>query len=90
MDYKEITKRHLEIMNSEYNLDQVGDREYSNLHLKENKMIVDTEDIKKDSSNTYALKMPYFFNFNNVEAPEDKVNIETHYSIPGTNSNQII
>jgi hypothetical protein len=86
MDYKEITKRHLEIMNSDFCHDPIKDIEYSSINTYINNTTVDKESVVKDSSYTYSPKIPYFFNFQNVEAPEDKFNIETHYLIPGSNS----
>jgi len=86
MDYKEITKRHLEIMNSDYSHDPTNDLKYSSIHTYNDNMTVEKESVGKDSSYTYSAKIPYFFNFQNLEPPEDKLNIDTHYVIPGSNS----
>ena len=86
IDYNEIVKRHLEVMNSEYNLDQYDAKTYSHINTyRQADHIDETLNITKENSD--GDKIPYFFNFNTIAAPENKVNIETHYVIPRTNSN---
>ena len=86
IDYNEIVKRHMEVMNSEFNLDQNdGDRYTHNNSFKHSNHINETSNVAKEKSQVEEI--PYFFNFNAIQAPENKLNIETHYVIPGTNSN---
>lgn len=83
IDYKEIAKRHLEIMNREFNLDQIETENRYSFKSQEERLV--QEEITRKNQQE-IMKIPYYFNFNNTLPPEDKINIITHYLIPGTNS----
>ena len=86
IDYNEIVKRHMEVMNSEFNMDQNNEDTYANDNsFKHSHHIEENVNVAKEKSK--VDEVPYFFNFNTIPAPENKVNIETRYVIPGTNSN---